>query len=140
VLFCSLDRFSREGVKATLDHLQRLSSYGVGYRSYAEQYLDSCGIFKDTVLPILAVIAKQERIRISERTIAGLEKARRQGRIGGRRAMVVNRQRIRELDALSKSAKRWPSPPASVCRILKAHHRPLRRRQLCDGFRFSKWC
>src|SRR5215472_5065873 len=30
VLFWSLDRFSREGVKQTLDHLERLSSSGVG--------------------------------------------------------------------------------------------------------------
>jgi DNA invertase Pin-like site-specific DNA recombinase len=37
VLFWSLDRFSREGVKQTLDHLERLSSYGVGYRSFTEQ-------------------------------------------------------------------------------------------------------
>ena len=71
VLFWSLDRFSREGVLETLNHLQRLSAYGVGYRSFTEQYLDSCGVFKDAVLSILATIAKQERIRLSERTIAG---------------------------------------------------------------------
>ena len=47
VLFWSLDRFSREGVYATLQHLQRLTAYGVGYRSFTEQYLDSCGLFKD---------------------------------------------------------------------------------------------
>jgi DNA invertase Pin-like site-specific DNA recombinase len=47
VLFWSLDRFSREGVLETLHHLQRLAQYGVGYRSFTEQYLDSCGIFKD---------------------------------------------------------------------------------------------
>src|SRR5215468_4014560 len=99
VLFWSLDRFSREGVKETLDHLQRLSSYGVGYRSFTEQYLDSCGIFKDAVLSILATIAKQERIRLSERTIAGLEKARRQGRVGGRPRLVVDRAKVVEMDA-----------------------------------------
>src|SRR5689334_10781711 len=90
-LFWSLDRFSREGVRETLNHLERLTSYGVNYRSFTEQYLDSCGIFKDAVLAILAVIAKQERVRLSERTIAGLDKARRQGRIGGRPRLVVNR-------------------------------------------------
>jgi len=84
VLFWSLDRFSREGVRETLNHLERLTSYGVAYRSFTEQYLDSCGLFKDAVLAILAVIAKQERVRLSERTIAGLEKARKAGRIGGR--------------------------------------------------------
>src|SRR3954447_26122161 len=31
VLFWSLDRFSREGVFETLHHLQRLTSYGIGY-------------------------------------------------------------------------------------------------------------
>src|SRR3974377_340905 len=45
VLFWSLDRFSREGVFETLQHLQRLTGYGVGYRSFTEQYLDSCGVF-----------------------------------------------------------------------------------------------
>ena len=99
VLFWSLDRFSREGVLETLNHLQRLSSYGVGYRSLTEQYLDSCGIFKDAVLSILATIAKQERIRLSERTIAGLEKARRDGRVGGRPRLVVNRAKIARMDA-----------------------------------------
>ena len=84
VLFWSLDRFSREGVRETLNHLERLTSYGVNYRSFTEQYLDSCGIFKDAVLAILAVIAKQERVRLSERTLAGLAKARKQGRVGGR--------------------------------------------------------
>jgi len=42
-LFWSLDRFSREGVRETLNHLERLTSYGVNYRSFTEQYLDSCG-------------------------------------------------------------------------------------------------
>ena len=80
VLFWSLDRLSREGV------LETLSSYGVGWKSFTEQYLDSCGVFRDAVLSILATIAKQERIRLSERTMAGLEKARREGRVGeGRR-------------------------------------------------------
>jgi len=84
VLFWSLDRFSREGVLETLTYLQNLTQYGVGYRSFTEQYLDSCGMFREAVISILAVIAKQERVRLSERTIAGLQRARARGRIGGR--------------------------------------------------------
>jgi DNA invertase Pin-like site-specific DNA recombinase len=61
-------------VRETLTNLQRLSSHGVGYRSFTEQYLDSCGIFKDAVLAILAVIAKQERVRLSERVVAGISR------------------------------------------------------------------
>jgi DNA invertase Pin-like site-specific DNA recombinase len=84
LLFWSLDRLSREGTVETLNHLQRLTSYGVNYRSYTEQYLDSTGIFKEAVIGILAAVAKQERVRISERVVAGLERARAQGRVGGR--------------------------------------------------------
>lgn len=85
VLFWSLDRLSREGVGKTVGYLDRLTAADVCWRSYTEQYLDSCGIFKDAVLAILAVVAKQERIRISERTLAGLAIARSQGRVGGRK-------------------------------------------------------
>jgi DNA invertase Pin-like site-specific DNA recombinase len=82
--FWSLDRLSREGTVETLNHLRRLTSYGVDYRSFTEQYLDSTGIFKEAVIGILAAVAKQERVRLSERTIAGLERAKAQGRVGGR--------------------------------------------------------
>ena len=123
VLFWSLDRFSREGVTETLNHLQRLSASGVGYRSFTEQYLDSCGMFKDAVLAILAVIAKQERVRLSERTIAGLEKARRQGRVGGRPRIVVDRLRIKELSAKGFSTREIGSQvgisAATVSRLLR---------------------
>jgi DNA invertase Pin-like site-specific DNA recombinase len=128
VLFWSLDRFSREGVLETLNHLQRLAAYGVGYRSFTEQYLDSCGIFKDAVLSILATIAKQERIRLSERTIAGLEKARRAGRVGGRPRVVVDRDRMAQLDeegwTTREIGEEMGISAASVSRLLKAHRRP----------------
>jgi DNA invertase Pin-like site-specific DNA recombinase len=103
VLFWSLDRFSREGVFETLQYLQRLTGYGVGYRSYSEQYLDSCGMFRDAVISILAVIAKQERVRLSERTLAGLAIARARGRIGGRPRVTCDHQKLSDLRASGKS-------------------------------------
>src|SRR5712664_344038 len=99
LLFWSLDRLSREGVLETLQHLQRLTGYGVGYRSFSEQYLDSCGIFRDAVIVILAVIAKQERIRISERTKAGLASARAKGVKLGRPSVNVDAAEVRRLRA-----------------------------------------
>jgi DNA invertase Pin-like site-specific DNA recombinase len=97
VLFWSLDRFSREGVLPTLKHLEVITSYGVAWQSYTEQYFDSCGIFRDAIISIAATLAKQERVKISERTIAGLERARKQGRFGGRPHRVVDRQLMRRL-------------------------------------------
>ena len=58
LLFWALDRLSREGVLETLQHLNRLTSYGVGYRSFTEQYFDSCGIFRDAVIAIIVTVAR----------------------------------------------------------------------------------
>jgi len=102
LLFWSLDRLSREGTVETLNHLQRLTAYGVHYRSYTEQYLDSTGAFKEAVIGILAAVAKQERVRLSERTIAGLERARAQGRIGGRPKIEDNPKTMKALQRLRK--------------------------------------
>ena len=103
VFFWSLDRLSREGVLETLHHLQRLTSFGVDYKSYTEQYLDSLGMFRDAVIGILATIAKQERVRLSERTIAGLERAKAQGRVGGRPRVICDRAKILKLRHAGKS-------------------------------------
>lgn len=97
VLFWSLDRFSREGVLATLQHLKALSSHGVEWFSYREEYLRSIGPFKDAVLGILAAIAEQERIRLSERVVAGLSRARAAGKVLGRPTANVRPARVREL-------------------------------------------
>ena len=91
VLFWALDRLSREGVLETLQHLNRLESYGVGFRSFTEPFFDSCGIFKDAVISILATLAKQERIKRAERTKAGLAVARAKGKTLGRPVVVKAR-------------------------------------------------
>ena len=56
----------------------------MGYRSLQEPYLDSLGPFAEVVVSLLASIAKLEREKIRERTLAGLARARKAGRIGGR--------------------------------------------------------
>jgi DNA invertase Pin-like site-specific DNA recombinase len=96
VLFWALDRLSREGVLETLQHLNRLTSYGVGFRSYTEQFFDSCGIFKEAVIAIMATLAKQERVKRSERTKAGLDRVRAAGKRLGR-PTAINGQRLAEI-------------------------------------------
>jgi hypothetical protein len=49
-------------------------------RSFTDPYFDSCGIFTDVVISILATIAKQARIRLSERVQVGLARARSWGK------------------------------------------------------------
>ena len=97
LLFWSLDRLSREGALETLQHLQRLTGYGVAWRSFSELYLDSTGIFRDAVISILAVVAKQEKVRLAERTRAGLERVRREGKRLGRPSAKVDAGAVREM-------------------------------------------
>src|ERR1017187_6115065 len=94
VLFWSLDRFSSEGVLETLQHLKVLTGNGVEWFSYREEYLRSIGPFRDAVLAILAAIAKQERVRLSERVQAGLSRAKSQGKVLGRPKAAVRPERV----------------------------------------------
>jgi DNA invertase Pin-like site-specific DNA recombinase len=105
LLFWALDRLSREGVLETLQHLNRLTCYGIGYRSFTEQYFDSCGIFKDAVIAIVATVAKQERVRISERVKAGLETARAKGKKLGRPRVSPDASKIA---AMREAGRSWP--------------------------------
>lgn len=79
LLFWSLDRLSREGSRKTLEYLTQLDSFGVKWHSYSEHYISSLGIFSDAIISILSCLAKQERVRISERTKAGLERVKAKG-------------------------------------------------------------
>jgi DNA invertase Pin-like site-specific DNA recombinase len=80
-------------------------------------------MFKDAVLSILASIARQERVTLNERTLAGLERARRQGRVGGRPKRIVDRQQIWDLRAggysLGEISNQMRIPRSTVARICK---------------------
>lgn len=106
LLFWALDRLTREGALPTLQYLNQLSGWGVGFRSYTESYLDSCGAFKDAVIAILGCVARQERIRISERTKAGLATARKNGKHLGRPKTVVNLATVNSLRSRGLGWKR----------------------------------
>jgi len=84
VIFWDLSRFSRSGTLFTLQKLKELDNIGVAWHSFQDAYLSSLGDFKDVVLSILATLAKIEREKISERTKAGLERAKLMGKTLGR--------------------------------------------------------
>jgi DNA invertase Pin-like site-specific DNA recombinase len=140
LVFWALDRFSREGVAETHMYLKRLDDAGVRFRSLTEPFLDSCGMFRDAVISILAVIAKQERIRIGERVRAGLLRAMsggtRSGRPVGRPKIVLRRDHVAELRAEGLSwgqiAKRTGVSVASVRRAFAAFHCTQARAEGCQ--------
>jgi DNA invertase Pin-like site-specific DNA recombinase len=90
LLFWSLDRLTREGPFQTLLYLRQLSDMGVKFKSYTEQYVDTLGVFGEAIIGLLAAIAKQESIRMSERIRAGLQRARAKGKHIGRPSADVD--------------------------------------------------
>ena len=105
VLVWSLDRFSREGIGKTFDHLRRLGSYGVKFRSYSESFLDTTAEFGELVAAIFAFVASFERRRIIERIGAGLERAKAEGKTLGRPRVVVSREKVWSLRNDGKSIR-----------------------------------
>jgi DNA invertase Pin-like site-specific DNA recombinase len=79
VVFWRLDRFSREGALVTLRYLKELKDHGVDYKSFTEPYLNSLGPFGDVIVSLLATIAAQDLLKISENTKAALAKKKAAG-------------------------------------------------------------
>jgi DNA invertase Pin-like site-specific DNA recombinase len=127
LLFWSLDRLTRRGAYVTMQYLSRLSELGVAYRSFSEEYISTMGVFGDVIVSLLATLARQEAIRISERTKAGLERARAQGRVGGRPRAKVNTEQVRRLHEAGKSltaiAGQFGCGKSTIHRLLQGANR-----------------
>lgn len=85
LLISALDRLSREGISNTLGYIERLKRNGIAIKSLNENWLDTRdeGIGQ-LLLSIFSWVASQERKRIVERTKAGLERAKKEGKQLGR--------------------------------------------------------
>jgi DNA invertase Pin-like site-specific DNA recombinase len=123
VVFWRLDRFSREGALATLRYLKELKDHGVNYKSFTEPYLDSLGPFGDVIVSMLATIAAQDLIKISENTKAALAKKRAAGvQLGAPRKSADLIEQVRRLKASGASnqaiARALKMSPSTVAKYL----------------------
>lgn len=85
LLFYRLDRFSREGIRKTTLYLQQLESFGVGFKSYSEPFLDSQNdLIRHVVLGLLSYVAEYEAVKISENTKRKLAELKSKGKKLGR--------------------------------------------------------
>lgn len=125
LLFWSLDRFSREGVLKTLNYLNELETYKVDWKSYTERYFESAGILKDIIISLLATIAKQERLRISERVKAGIRNKMSKGFHHGRQKVQIDivefGKMVRENYSLGAISRRFDISKPTVNRIIVEH-------------------
>jgi DNA invertase Pin-like site-specific DNA recombinase len=120
VVFWRLDRFSREDALATLRYLKELKDHGVNYKSFTEPYLDSLGPFGDVIVSMLATIAAQDLIKISENTKAALAKKKAAGvQLGAPTKSAGTVEQVRRLktggasnQAIARALKMSPSTVA----------------------------
>ena len=117
LLFWSLDRLSREGSRKTIAYLTILDDAGVAWHSFSEPYISSMGVFADCIISLLSTLAKQEKIRISERTKAGLE-----------RTVRVNGTRL----------GRPKTPPERLQKALKMRNEGLSYAQIAERLGVSR--
>lgn len=84
LLVWALDRLSREGPQATLEIVNRLEKMHCHVYSYQEAWTEVQGEMRELLLAIAGWIARQESVRRSERTKAGMARARAAGHAIGR--------------------------------------------------------
>jgi len=127
VLFWSLDRFSREGMAQTVHYLQRLQAHGVAFHSFTEEYLATDNeLVRDILLAVMSSLAKVEAQRISERTKAGLARARARGKTLGRprldpkkRARIEQLHRAAPTRSMRSIARELKLPYETVRQVMK---------------------
>ncbi len=85
VLLCwALDRLSREGPEATLQIVRRFGEYGCDIWSLQEPWTEVSGDTRELLLSIAGWLASSESKRRSERTKAGMARAKAEGKHVGR--------------------------------------------------------
>ena len=100
VLVWALDRLSREGALAILSLVQKLSACGVKVLSYQESWTEAPGELAELLYALTGWVARMESQRRSERTKAGLERVKAQGKHLGRPSGSKDRRKRRRRQRL----------------------------------------
>ena len=118
-----LDRLSRS-LRDVLIIMERLLEAQAGFRSLTEA-IDTTTAAGRMMMQMVGAFSEFERVMLRERTKAGLEAARRDGRVGGRPPKLTPQQRseIRKMvlkgdKSAADAARLFKIHPATVSRLL----------------------
>jgi DNA invertase Pin-like site-specific DNA recombinase len=127
VVVWKLDRLSRS-LQDLLMMMEKIQLIGAGFRSLTEA-IDTTSPAGRMMMQIVGSFAEFERAMLRERTCNGLNAARKEGRVGGRRHKLnVNQQQ--EIVRLIRSGKKTGADaarlfnvhPSTVVRLLQRQH------------------
>ena len=118
-----LDRLS-PSLRDVLTIMERLGEAEAGFRSLTEA-IDTTTPAGRMMMQMVGAFAEFERSMLRERTKAGLDAARQEGRIGGRRPKLSPQQQAEIRRMVSRgdktaadAARLFRIHPATVCRLL----------------------
>lgn len=132
-IFWALDRLTRKGALDALKILDQFAKLGVKFVSFTEPYISTVGPLSDVIIAFIATIAHFEAARISERTRAGLARARADGKRIGRppRKYPVEPRQLARQRARGASwtnlARKYGLPKTSVRRLCRKGQAELDR-------------
>ncbi len=118
-----LDRLSRS-LRDLLMLMERLGEAKAGFRSLTEA-IDTTSAAGRMMMQMVGAFAEFERAMLRERTRAGLVAAREEGRIGGRRPKLSDKQQAEIVRMVQQggrtaadAARLFNIHPATVCRLM----------------------
>ncbi|MGO9266095.1 MAG: recombinase family protein [Candidatus Binataceae bacterium] len=116
-----LDRLSRS-LRDVLTLMERLGAAGAGFRSLTEA-IDTTTPAGRMMMQMVGAFAEFERAMLRERTKVGLDAAREEGRIGGRRPKLSAQQE----SEIRKMITRGDKTAADAARLFKVHPATISR-------------
>lgn len=129
VVVWKLDRLSRS-LKDVLILMEKIAQIEAGFRSLTET-IDTTSAGGRMMMQIVGTFAEFERAMLRERTRSGLDMARKQGRVGGRRPKLKTQQREEILHLVhsgqktaADAARLFNVHPSTVSRLLQIGKMP----------------
>jgi DNA invertase Pin-like site-specific DNA recombinase len=143
-----LDRLSRS-LKDLLLILEKLKGAGADFQSLTEA-IDTATPAGRMMMQIVGSFAEFERAMLRERTRTGLEAARQEGRVGGRRPKLSPQQQKEVIDLVQSgrktgadAARLFRVHPSTVARLLASRRQGRASRRLIAtaerSITFSQW-
>ncbi len=121
VVVWKLDRLSRS-LKDLLHLMDKIHQAGAGFKSVTES-IDTTTAAGRMMMQMVGSFAEFERAMVRERTLAGLQNARSEGRVGGRRPKLASTQRTEIIEMVSTGRK----TAAEAARIFGVHRATVGR-------------
>lgn len=126
ILVWRIDRAFRSVLDAA-QTLERLRAWKVGLRSYQEPWLDTTSPFGEALYYITVAYAQLERGILAERTKAGMERARREGKRIGRPPVQETPGFAERWQAVKAALQQGTITKTQACRELRCSSATLRR-------------